>query len=232
MKSLLITGTDTDVGKTMVTLALVSYWREYGSIFPSEATNSLGILKLMQTGIGDWELYRRLFESSSDIEIAVPLRFKAPLAPPIAAAKESKAIDLKIVWQTLQNLQRRLDLVLIEALGGLGSPVTEELTVANLAADWRLPTVLVVPVKLGAIAQTVANVALARSLNIDLRGIILNCLDLDAEASLDDLTPVGLIQSLTQIPVIGTLPYAIDPEERSKLAHIVAHWDLELMFVT
>jgi len=61
--------------------------------------------------------------------------------------------------------------VLVEALGG--SPVSEEFTVADLA-EWR-PTVLVVPVKLGAIAQAVANVALARPSRVHLKGIVLNC---------------------------------------------------------
>jgi dethiobiotin synthetase len=230
MKSLLIAGTDTDVGKTVVTLALASYWQEYGSILSQTTASSLGIFKLMQTGVGDWELYQRLCESMPDIEIVVPIRFTAPLAPPIAAAKENREIDLAIVWKALQNLQQQRDLVLIEALGGLGSPVTEELTVANLAADWHLPTVLVVPVKLGSIAHAVANVALARSLNIELKGIILNCFDRKSETNLDDLTPVDLIESLTQIPVIGTLPYAIDLADMQKSAQIVANWDLELIF--
>jgi dethiobiotin synthetase len=223
MNSLLIAGTDTNTGKTVTTVILASYWCKYC------VDSKLGIFKLMQTGVGDWELYQRLFESIPNIEVAVPMRFAAPLAPPIAAAKENRSIELGIVWQTLQNLQQQKDFVLVEALGGLGSPVTEELTVADLASDWRLPTVLVVPVKLGAIAQTVANVALARSLNIDLRGIILNCLDRDAEDSLEDLTPVSLIQSLTQIPVIGILPNAIDLEDKDKLVSIAANWDLELI---
>jgi dethiobiotin synthetase len=231
MKSLFIAGTDTDVGKTVVTLALASYWQEYGSILSPKTASSLGIFKLIQTGVGDWELYRRLFESLPDIEIVVPIRFREPLAPPIAAAKENREIDLAIVWKALQNLQQQRDLVLIEALGGLGSPVTEEITVANLAADWHLPTVLVVPVKLGSIAQAVANVALARSLNIELKGIILNCCDRESQLNLDDLTPIDLIESLTQIPVIGTLPYAIDVADKHKLAQIVANWDLELIFL-
>ena len=224
-KSLLIAGTNTDVGKTFVTVSLVFYQQKY------QKTNSTGLLKLMQTGKGDRELYEELFADSESIEVVTPLQFKAPLAPPIAAAKEQKAIDLKLVWQSLSQLQQQQDLVLIEALGGLGSPVTEELTVANLAADWRLPTVLVVPVALGAIAQAVANVALARSLNIDLKGIILNCVSQE-EVRQDDLAPQELIESLTQTVVLGTLPHTKDIRDRDSLAAIVSNWDLELMGIT
>jgi dethiobiotin synthetase len=164
------------------------------------------------------------------IGVVTPLRFDAPLAPPIAAAKEGRKINLGEVWQRLQETEQNSQLVLLESLGGLGSPVTAELTVADLAADWRLPTVLVVPVELGAIAHTVANVALARSLKIDLRGIILNCSQLEAVGRTEDLTPVNLIESLTNVPVIGTLSYAKDWDNSDRIAEKVANWDLELIF--
>lgn len=224
-KSLLIVGTNTDVGKTFVTISLVFYQQKY------RKNHSTGLLKLMQTGRGDREVYEELFADSELIKVVTPLQFQAPLAPPIAAAKEQKSIDLKLVWQSLSQLQQQQDLVFIEALGGLGSPVTEELTVANLAADWRLPTVLVVPVVLGAISQAVANVALARSLNIDLKGIILNCVSQE-EAYQNDLAPKELIESLTQTVVLGTLPYTKDIRDRDFLAAIVSDWDLELMGIS
>ena len=223
MAALLIAGTDTDVGKTFVTIALAAYWQQYLS------QRLLGIFKLIQTGIGDAERYHSLFSESETVEIIVPQRFATPVAPPIAAAKESKTIELDKIWQKLQLLRQKSDLTLIESLGGLGSPVTDELTVGNIAADWHLPTVLVVPVKLGAISHTVANVALARSLNLDLQGIILNCFQPEAEAKIEDLTPIHLIQGLTQVPVIGTLPYLEDLADRQKIAAIVANWDLELI---
>ncbi len=229
MTVLLIAGTDTDVGKTFVTVALATYWQRYQlDKYKSEKT-VLSIFKLMQTGSGDAELYNRLFAESEFTDIVVPLRFDAPLAPPIAAAQEGKIIDLGKIWQELQASQRKSNLVLLESLGGLGSPVTNELTVGNLAADWRLPTVLVVPVKLGAIAHAVANVALARSLKIDLKGIILNCSQLEAVGRIDDLTPINLIQSLTHIPVVGILPYTKDLANSDRIAQKVANWDLELI---
>lgn len=225
MNVLSIAGTDTDVGKTFVTVSLAAYWQTH----LAHQGNSLGILKLAQTGVGDIELYQQLFADAKSIRTEVPLRFREPLAPPIAAAKEGKNIDLQIIWQRLAALRQGQNFVLVETLGGLGSPLTEELTIANIAADWRLPTVLVVPVKLGAIAQAVANVALARSLNVNLKGIILNCSrPLESEAELSDLTPIDLIQALTGVPVIGVLPH-LQLEDSQKLAAIVSNWDLELI---
>ena len=224
MNNLLIAGTDTDAGKTFVTIALVSYWQKYQSKL------NLGLVKLMQTGKGDRELYEQLFGQLNSVKIVTPLTFDAPLAPPIAADLAGKEIDLSIVWNAITSLQQQQDFVLIEALGGLGSPVTHELIVGNLAAEWRLPTVLVVPIKLGAIAQAVANVALARSLNIDLRGIILSCTASDKNPEeLEQLAPINLIQSLTQTPILGCLPYIQDLEDSDKLAAIVSSWDLEFI---
>jgi len=220
LNALLITGTDTETGKTVLTTALAAYWQRFVS-------PSLGIMKPIQAGIGDRELYSQLFTLNQSIDEINPLYFDAPLAPPIAAAKEGRTIDLGLVWQKFQQLISARDLVLVEALGGLGSPITNEFTVADLAAEWRLPTVLVVPVKLGAISQAVANVALARLTGVALKGIILNCVQPVTKAQINDLTPVDLIQSLTNIPVLGCLPYLENPTDLDKLAQVAANLDLE-----
>ena len=222
-KTLLITGTDTDVGKTVLTISLAAYWQTH------RFCPSLGLMKLMQTGKGDNELYCQLFSGESSLQIVTPLVFEHPLAPPLAAVKMGREVDLNVVWKALTNLQQQQDFVLVEALGGLGSPVTHELTVANIAADWHLPTILVVPVKLGSISQALANVALARSLKVELHGIILSCSQPDSEQHIADLTPAELIQSLTQVPVLGTIPFIRNITDKEKLAQIAAHLDLELI---
>lgn len=229
MTALLITGTDTDVGKTFVTISLTAYLQQYKLSHQTISEIPLCIFKLIQTGLGDWELYNRLFADLKSIEVIAPLCLSTPVAPPIAAAKEDKKIELGKIWQKFRASEQKSSLVLLEALGGLGSPVTKELIVGNIAADWRLPTVLVVPVRLGAIANTVANVALARSLKINLKGIILNCPQAETESKIEELAPIDLIQSLTQVPILGVLPYVSDLTDTKKLARIVANWDLELM---
>ncbi|MEI6441551.1 MAG: dethiobiotin synthase [Nostocales cyanobacterium ELA583] len=225
MNTLLITGTDTDAGKTVVTAALAAYWQKY---YPQR---SLGIMKPIQSGVGDRELYQTLFNLEQSAEEITPMYFQAPLAPPIAAAKENRRVDLGIVWRSLLALQKQRDFVLVESLGGLGSPVTDELTVADLAGEWRLPTILVVPVRLGAIAQAVANVALARQNKINLRGIILNCTQPRTESEIADLTPPDLIQSLTNIPVLGCVPYLENPRNLEKLAEVAGVLDWESLGV-
>ncbi|MBE9199368.1 MULTISPECIES: dethiobiotin synthase [unclassified Nodularia (in: cyanobacteria)] len=221
MNTLLITGTDTEAGKTVLTTALAAYWQKY---YPQR---SWGIMKPIQSGIGDRELYQKLFSLEQSAEEITPLYFDAPLAPPIAAAKENRSVDLAVVWQAFSKLRSQRDFLLVEALGGLGSPITDELTVADLAGDWRLPTVLVVPVRLGAIAQAVANVALARQSKVNLKGIVLNCVQPRTDAEIADWTPSDLIQSLTHTPVLGCLPYLDNVEDLDKLAQVASNLDWE-----
>ena len=221
MNALLITGTDTEIGKTVLTSALAAYWQTY------QGSRSLGIMKPIQSGRGDRELYNQLFSLKQSMEEITPLYFEASLAAPLAAAREGRRVELEIVWQALEKLRSSRDWVLVEALGGLGSPVSDEFTVADLAAEWRLPTVLVVPVKLGAIAQAVANVALARLSRIHLKGIVLNCVQPRSEQEIADLAPNWLIQSLTNTPVLGCLPYLDNPTDLVKLAQVASDLDLE-----
>lgn len=221
MNALLITGTDTDAGKTVLTTALAAYWQRYCT------SRRLGMMKPIQSGVGDRELYQRLFPGEQSFEEITPLFFEAPLAPPIAADREGRRVELERVWPAFEALRRRFDFVLVEALGGLGSPITHELTVADLARDWRIPTVLVVPVKLGAIAQAVANVALARQANVDLKGIVLNCVQPRTAQEIADWTPADLISSLTQMPVLGCLPYLENPTDPLKLAQVASQLELE-----
>ncbi|MBE9194646.1 ATP-dependent dethiobiotin synthetase BioD [Synechocystis sp. LEGE 06083] len=222
-KTLLVVGCDTGVGKTVTTSALAAYWQKY------RGHESLGLMKLMQTGLGDDELYQQLFSHLTHWDVVTPLKFTAPLAPPLAADQEGKTIDLGVVWQTLQAMQKNHGHVLVEALGSLGSPVTHELTVADIAALWRLETILVVPVQLGAMGQAIAQVALARQTKVKLKGLVLSCASPEAEAKVEDWATPAMLASFTHLPVLGIVPYLSDSERESlpHLAEVTAGFDLE-----
>jgi dethiobiotin synthetase len=85
----------------------------------------------------------------------------------------------------------------------------------------------VVPVKLGAIGQAVANVALARQTHIHLKGIVLNCVQPCTEAEIANWAPADLIRSLTSTPVLGLMPHLPDPTNLSALAQVASDLDLE-----
>jgi dethiobiotin synthetase len=221
LNALFITGTDSGSGKTVLTMALAAYWQTYCPSHP------LGIMKPIQTGEGDRSLYTRLFALDQSLDEVNPLYFEAALPCPLAAERQGQTIKLEKAWQTLERLCLNRDWVLVEAVDGFGSPVTHETTVADLAWDWRLPTVLVVPVGPGAIAQAVANVALATQAKAHLKGIVLNCIQPYTDQQIAEWAPIDMIQSLTQKPVLGTIPYLSGPTDLAKLAQVASNLDLE-----
>lgn len=225
MTTWLITGTDTDVGKTVITTALRAY---YHSTFPQL---NIALMKLLQTGeVGDAEFYQQFFS-----DVVIPLRYNAPLAPPLAAELEGKIIDLNLIYNNMILLQKSHNLLLLEALGGLGSPITRQLTIADIAQQWQLEAILVVPVKLGAIAHTVANVALAKEKQIKLKGIIFNGIKEYSQEDIEKWTPQNLIESLTGVTVLGYFPYLPQVEKTtiSQLAKIAnQHLSLDPISIT
>ncbi|MCT7949938.1 dethiobiotin synthase [Ancylothrix sp. C2] len=222
-KTLFITGTDTNAGKTILTSALAAYWQKY------HPNQNLGIMKPLQSGEGDREFYLKLFELPQTAEELNPLYFAAPLAPPLAADLENRRVELEKVWPVLVGLQKRCDLLLVEALGGLGSPVTHELTVADIGRDWGLEALLVVPVRLGAISQAVTSVALARQTGMRLRGIVLNCSEPRTQEEIDQWTPAYMIEQFTGVPVLGCLPFLADVTNKENLIDVASKLDLERM---
>jgi dethiobiotin synthetase len=232
-KPLLIVGSDTGVGKTVLTAALAAYWLTYRdrNTSPNTPSTSLGIYKPLQSGEGDREFYNQTFNLSQTLAEITPLYFETPIAPAIAAYKEGKEIDLGLIWQQFQKLQKQKECLLVESLGGLGSPITDEYIVADLARDWALETILVVPVRLGAISQAIANVALANMQKVKLRGIVLSCSQVYSPEEIEELAPPQMISRLASIPVLGILPYVHDLSNISQLAQAASDLDIERILV-
>jgi dethiobiotin synthetase len=222
--SFLIVGSDTGVGKTILTASLAAYYQIY---FPRER---IAIYKPVQSGVGDREYLQSTLKLTQTLAEITPIFFAEPVASAIAAHRENRAVDLGLIWQQFQSLQAQSDLLLVESMGGLGSPIAWEYLVADLAKDWRIPTILVVPVRLGGIGQAIANLALANQKQIKIIGIVLSCINADSAKHLNDWNPINLIENLSNTPVIGVLPFISDLSDRSELAQAAAQLDLEYIW--
>lgn len=230
MNTLLITGTEAQVGKTTVLMALIAYWQKYCT------PEKLGVMKPIDCYTSpkqrDCDRLVRLFQLDQTPAEMTPYAIESAAGLPMAADRTGVSIDLERLWQQFQQLQQR-DLVLLEAWGGLGSALTAQTIVADLAWDWRLPTLLVVPVCPGTVAQAVSNVALARQSKMHLKGLVLNAVRPCSPQDWQDWAPVSLIQSLTHLPVLGCIPYletlpqAESIEQLEPLVKIVSDWELE-----
>jgi len=202
--ALLVTGTDTGVGKTVVGSALLAAWREAGC--------TTGAYKPVESGVEgrDPADGRMLWEAAGKAQTLVevcPTRLRAPLAPPVAARQEGVTLEPAPWVATVARMRSRFDLLLVEGAGGLLSPLWEGGDAAALALRCGLPALVVAPDRLGVINHTrlVAEVLAQRG--ITLAAVVLSRVD-GGDPSCD--TNRDEIARWVDAPVVGPLPFVHD----------------------
>ena len=176
-EGLFIVGTDTAVGKTYVAsriaAALAGTGKRVGVYKPAASGCRLvGKTLVSDDAIALWEAAGQ----PGELKAVCPQRFALPLAPYLAAKEERKEIDGRLLRKGLDYWQRRSDVVVVEGAGGLMSPIGEHDYVADLAAEFGYPLIVVVPNRIGAINCTLLTLiaAAARSKPLRIAGIVLN----------------------------------------------------------
>lgn len=174
---LFITGTDTGVGKTyvgaMVARALASTGHKVGVYKPvASGCRRDGNRLVADDAVALWEAAGR----PGELERVCPQRFAAPLAPHLAARAEGARVDSKLMRSGLEYWLERSEIVLIEGVGGLMSPMSDEDYVADLAYELHYPLLVVARNALGVINQTLQTLITAATFRrgLPIAGIVLN----------------------------------------------------------
>jgi dethiobiotin synthetase len=199
VNGLFVTGTDTGVGKTVLTAGIVCALRARG--------HSVGVAKPVQSGAltldpdGDamvLKRWTRVAESPGEI---APFAFAAALAPSVAAELEGRSVDRAFLVDHVRSVGARFGAVVVEGAGGLLVPLGEDWTIADLARDLALPILVVARAGLGTVNHSALTVRVARGTRLDVIGVVLN-------GPADDSTPgnARMIERLAEVPVLGHLP--------------------------
>ena len=143
---LFITGTDTGVGKTVLTALLARYLRQRG-------VRAAALKPVCSGGRGDVRALHAAMNGSLTLDEINPWHFRAPVAPLLAARRERKRVKLAQVRAHVRAIQKRFDQVLIEGAGGVLSPLGESFDSCDLIAAWRATPIIVCPNRLGAVNQ-------------------------------------------------------------------------------
>ena len=212
-----ITGTDTEVGKTLVTCALLHAARQQG-------LRAVG-MKPVAAGTdsnGRNEDVERLDAASSFTaapELVNPYCFSAPIAPHIAAAETGCVIDLAVIQTAFDKLSAQADLTLVEGAGGILVPLGTGLDTADLAAHLKLPVILVVGLRLGCINHALLSAEAIVNRGLVLAGWVANNIDPRMARRAENLA--ALTERLPA-PLLGVLPYqdVHDPEAVAHLLHL------------
>lgn len=141
-----ITGSDTGVGKTVLTAWLTRRLRATG-------VNAVALKPVCSGGRSDARALHAANDGELTLDEVNPWHFSAPLAPVLAARREGERIQLPQVVNWARVAARSFDLVLIEGAGGLLSPLGEGFDTRDLVRELRGTPVLVVPNRLGAVGQ-------------------------------------------------------------------------------
>lgn len=201
MKTLLVTGTDTGVGKTWISCILIQQLMSKRMRIGAYKPACSGA-EFSADGIAHWtdvDSLAAACDHSGDPDLVCPQRFIAPLAPPLAAVQEGRAVDEQLLISGLDRWQGKADLVVVEGAGGLLCPMSDRLTVADLASTWKTPLVLVVANRLGLINHTLLSLEVAARRGLSVSAVVLN------DVTPDDYSAATNPNLLAQW--IGSLPF-------------------------
>lgn len=203
-KGVFIVGTDTDVGKTVVTAGLMHVLRRNGynaAYFKAALSGALEIEgKLIP---GDTKLVSEVSKLKEAYENITPYVYKAAVSPHLAAKLESNPIDLDIVREKYAYLKKKYDFIIAEGSGGIVCPLIDDerglYTLENLIKDLNMDVIIVAMAGLGTINHTVITVKYIEALGIKIKGIIINNYKEDFLCD----NNIKMIEKLTKVPIIG-----------------------------
>jgi len=211
LKSLFITGTDTDVGKTYITAGLAITLRKMGI--------DVGIMKPFAAGVSqkkgfkseDVEILSNAAQISDPESLVNPQFFPISASPYTAWKKLKIKPKIPLILSSFKKLSKNHKMLLVEGMGGTMTPILRNYYIVNLIKDMKTPTVIVARSKVGTVNHTLMTVMLCQKYKIPIKGIIIN--------NFDNGYPINQLkkdlESLTGIKVLGSIPFIKDMSDKS-----------------
>ena len=199
--SFFITGTDTGVGKTYLAAQLVRERR-------ANALDCVGMKPICCGDRGDAEALHEASGGVIDLNTVNPLWLRTPAAPYAAGMVEARPIDPAQLLDTFQKLRIHHRQIIVEGVGGWRVPITREYAVSDLAADLKLPVLVVAINRLGVLNHTLLTVEAIQARGLECIGVILNHLEPRGEtADVALMTNAAILGELLNVPLVGELPF-------------------------
>jgi dethiobiotin synthetase len=209
-KAYFITGTDTGVGKTVVTCALMQLARQRGAKAGAMKPIAAGA---EQTAAGWMNDDVMLLRQNLSIDIAAedlnPYCFRDAIAPHIAATNENVTIDFNKITASLEKITAQADWVFVEGAGGFKVPLGDKLDMADLAVALKLPVILVVGMRLGCLNHALLTQDAIRACGLTLAGWVANTIDPAMPVFNDN---IAALKQRIHAPLLGIIPYLSQPD--------------------
>lgn len=191
---LLVTGTDTGIGKTWVSALLVKELRKGGS----------ATVGLKPVSSGSREDAERLWEASGgalDLDVINPWWFQTPVAPLVAKRIEGRELPMESLVEHIHQVRDAHDFTIVEGVGGWEVPIGEGYSFPDYAKALGFPVLVVAANWLGALNHTLLTVKAIQAAGLECVGVILN--HLEAERDVAATTNRAILEELCPVPVIG-----------------------------
>ena len=208
MRAIFVTGTDTGVGKTVITGLLARFLlkRGYNTItqkwiqtgnknFPEDINTHLKLMQMRKKNIEQYLPY------------ISPYVFKFPSSPHLAAKLKKKRIDATKIKESFKFLKKKFNSVIVEGSGGSLVPFNEKKLIIDITKDLNVPVLIVAGNKLGAINHTLLTIGAMRARKLKIAGIIFNNLNKNVNKTILKDNP-RIVKNLTGIKILGTLPWS------------------------
>jgi dethiobiotin synthetase len=249
MRGFFITGTDTGVGKTVITAALIQAIRILGLKVCGMKPIETGCLKSesrvrsSEFGVhppeaealrfkdrvlipSDGMFLKKTAGMDDSIDSVTPIRLENPLAPLPASEIEDIPVDIEKIKKTYAELSKKYEVVVVEGIGGLLVPIKRDYFVLNLARDFGLPIIIVSRPGLGTINHTMLTVNYAIKEGLTVAGIIINYSQPPEDTPSEKTNP-KVIKQISPVPIIGVFPHLDNMELTSIEKAAVKSLDIE-----
>ena len=202
-KTIFITGTDTGVGKTVITACIAAALLRKGKKVAVYKPVQCGNLLKGKIESPDLAAVKKLSGISEDC-LFNDYSFKFASSPHLAAELENKKVDVDLIKKHHKEISKKFDCVLIEGAGGLIVPLTREYAVLDLISELSVPALVVARAGLGTINHTSMTIKCLKSQNIEITGIVMNYFK---GGKIEDDNK-KIISQMNKVPVIGAVPFS------------------------
>jgi dethiobiotin synthetase len=220
--SLFVTGTDTEIGKTLVSAALLHGFAALGLRAAAMKPIAAGAFERN----GEWHNEDAdQLDAAANValppSIRTPFMLKEAAAPHIAAARENVSLDIARIVEAHQFAVQQADVVVVEGVGGFRVPLTDVHDTADLAFALNLPVVLVVGMRLGCISHALLSAEAIAARGLHLVGWVANQIDPAMLFPAENIEAIRLrLDSQYNAPLLGTIPRLTPPDARAATTYI------------
>ncbi len=207
VRAIFVAGTDTGIGKTIVTGCLFRYLREKGYSAITQKWVQTGSNSVLSSDIRiHFKILKQGLRLVKEyIPLILPHIFKTPSSPHLASKLENRKINIHKIMKSFRTLSARFDFVIVEGVGGVLVPLNKDKLVIDIVKELKLPVLLVAGNKLGAINHTLLTIESLNSRKIKVLGLIFNNLKGQNRIILKDNPQI--IKALTGKRILGVLSY-------------------------